>query len=143
MLPLTVHVKEYFQDRNYFEAVLASGELVAFDPFVSCAITLTDEEYEAGKGQKLEGKNFLVTEFTVYKHFEYDNRYHYMVAPHEGGIIEVYNHHKGIGHGSNNASDKWSRIIGIPARSPCGACKRLHARQRDVGDTRLFVPCVP
>lgn len=89
MLPLTVYVKEYFPDRNYFWGVLASGELVAFDPFVSCAITLTDEEYKAGKGAELERKNFLITEFTVYKNFEHENKYHYMVVPHEGGIIEV------------------------------------------------------
>jgi len=89
MLPLQLHVKEYFKDRNYCEAVLASGEIVAFDPFVSCAITLSDDDYNSGRGADIVKRNFLITDFSVQPWFEHDQRYHYMVTPNEGGIIAL------------------------------------------------------
>lgn len=89
MLPLQVHVKDYFHDRNYCEVVLASGEIAAFDPFVGCAIRLSDADYSAGKGAELKNKSFLLTAFSVAPWSDYDNRYHYMITPHEGGIIAL------------------------------------------------------
>lgn len=89
MLPLQLHVKDYFQDRNYCGAVLSSGEAVAFDPFVSCAICLNDDDYQAGKGAELKNRNYLITDFSVQPWFDQDNRFHYMITPNEGGIIAL------------------------------------------------------
>lgn len=89
MLPITLRVKKYHKNRNYFEAVLMSGDVVAFDPFVSCAIELSDNDYHAGKGEDLVGKNFVITGFCVQPWAEYDERYQYMVIPYEGEIKEM------------------------------------------------------
>ena len=89
MLPLQLHVKDYFYDRNYCEAVLASGEVVAFDPFVSCAIEMSDDDYRAEKGAELKNKSYLITSFSVQPWYDHDNRFNYMVTPNEGGIIEL------------------------------------------------------
>jgi hypothetical protein len=69
---------------------LASGEKVAFDPFVACAITLDDADYEEGKGAETEGKNYLLTSFSVQPWGEHSGyEYHYMITPNEGGIIAL------------------------------------------------------
>ena len=85
MLPLRIVTKEYNKDRNIFKAILPSDEIVFFDPFVGCAIDLSDDDYASGKGFEYENKAFLLTEFTVQKWGVTS----YMVTPNEGGIIEL------------------------------------------------------
>jgi hypothetical protein len=85
MLPLRIVTKKYDKDRNFFTAVLPSDEVVYFDPFVGCAIELTDAEYESGGGFEYENKAFLLTEFSVQK-FDVTS---YMITPNEGGVIEL------------------------------------------------------
>ncbi len=85
MLPLRLVTKEYDKDRNIFKAILPSDEIVYFDPFVGCAIELSDEDYAKGKGHEYENKAFLLTKFIVQK---WDVA-SYMITPNEGGIIEL------------------------------------------------------
>jgi hypothetical protein len=85
MLPLRIVTKEYDKDKNIFKAILPSDEVVYFDPFVGCAISLSDDDYYSGKGFDYENKAFLLTEFSVQK-WEVTS---YMVVPSEGGIIEL------------------------------------------------------
>ena len=89
MLPLTIHVTKYFKDKNFCEGSLASGELVAFDPFVCCAITLSDEDYAAGKGGDTVHKNYLLTSFSVQPWYLQDGQYHYEITPNECGLIAL------------------------------------------------------
>lgn len=87
MLPLQLYVKEYFEDKNYCEAVLASGEKVAFDPFVLRAVHLSDEDFQAGKGKEIKGRSCLVKSFIV-KSWEMDETgYNYVIIPDENGLI--------------------------------------------------------
>ena len=85
MLPLRLVTKGYDKDRNIFKAILPSDEVVYFDPFVGCAIELSDEDYASGKGYEYENKSFLLTEFSVQKW----DVISYMIVPSEGGIIEL------------------------------------------------------
>ena len=85
MLPMRLVTKEYDKDRNIFKAILPSYEVVYFDPFVGCAIELSDEEYAHDKGFEYENKAYLLTEFRVQKWGVTS----YMIVPNEGGIIEL------------------------------------------------------
>lgn len=85
--PVQLYVKEYFQELNTFEAVLASGEIVEFDPFVSNALELTDKEYGDGKGAEIKGKTFLITQFIVLP--DCSDHYEYVIIPRIGGLEEV------------------------------------------------------
>ena len=85
MLPIRIVTKKYDKDKNFFTAILPSDEIVFFDPFVSCAIELSDEDYEKGKGFEFENKAYLVTEFSVQK---WDIK-SYMIIPREGGLIDL------------------------------------------------------
>ncbi len=85
MLPFRIVTKKYRKDDNYFEAVLPSDEKVLFDPFVGCAIPLTDSEYEEGKGFEYENRSFLLTNFSV-QQWDINS---YMITPNDGGIIEL------------------------------------------------------
>ena len=60
MLPLRLATTEYDKDRNIFKAILPSEEIVYFDPFVLCAIKLSDEDYATGKGHEYENKVFIL-----------------------------------------------------------------------------------
>lgn len=85
MLPLRLVTKAYDKDRNIFKAILPSDEIVYFDPFVGCAISLSDDDYANGKGFEYENKPFLLTEFSVQKWGVNS----YMIIPSEGGIIAL------------------------------------------------------
>ena len=82
MQPLTLHIQliEYRKESNDFIAKTSLGESFVFDPFVSCALSMTDGEYRDGKGFELVGREFLMTHYTVTP----DNVY-----SHEGGIIDI------------------------------------------------------
>jgi len=80
MIPLRICITEYNPLSNNCRAQLQDDNFICLDPFVSCAINMTDEEYAAGEGHNLVGKTYLMTSYTVYKH---------EVVPHEDGMIEL------------------------------------------------------
>lgn len=59
---------------------MQNGNIIEIDPFVSCAIPLTDEEYHAGRGAEIVGKAYILTGYSVYPTH---------VLPHEGGMIAL------------------------------------------------------
>lgn len=79
MIPLLVTITAYDHGRNVCQAKLQDGRIIELDPFVSCAIKLTDEEYAANKGAEIVGKAFVMALYSVY----IDH-----VVPHEGGFVE-------------------------------------------------------
>lgn len=80
MLEKKITFTHYCHAGNTCKAKTETGEEFAIDPFVGCAIPLTDEEYEAGEGFKLVGKSYLMTQYSVYTN---------NVVPHEGGLIAL------------------------------------------------------
>jgi hypothetical protein len=87
MLPLKITIINYLQTKGYCTASLASGEIVMFEPFVSNAVELSDDEYEAGAGYEMEGVSFLLTDFIV-SPCEHES-YNYMIIANRGGMIPV------------------------------------------------------
>lgn len=77
MIDLKVKVISYDKKLNTCKANLSSGEIIDLDPFVGCAIPMTDEEYKNDKGFLTVGNDYVLTEYSVYKH---------NVVPHEGGM---------------------------------------------------------
>jgi len=80
MITVRVKITDYDKASNTCTAQLLNGDIIELDPFVGCAIELTDEDYENNKGFDIVGKTYLLTEYTVYK----DN-----VVPGEGGMLEI------------------------------------------------------
>ena len=80
MIAIRVKIIDYDQGANTCVAQLLNGDVFELDPFVGCAIEMSDDEYESGKGFELVGKDYILTEYTVYK----DN-----VVPIEGGMISL------------------------------------------------------
>lgn len=82
MQPLTLHIQliEYRKESHDFIAKTKMGESFVFDPFVACSLSMTDDEYEAGKGFEFVGREFLMTYYTVTSHNVYT---------HEGGLIDI------------------------------------------------------
>ena len=80
MIELRLKITKYFQGSNTCEAQLMNGNLISFDPFVGCALELSDEDYQEGKGKYLVGNEYLMTEYTVYKD---------QVVPSENGLIQL------------------------------------------------------
>lgn len=80
MITVRVKIISYDKDVNTCKAQLLSGDIIELDPYVGCAIALSDEDYYAGKGGDIVGKDFLLTKYSVYA----EN-----VIPHEGGMIAV------------------------------------------------------
>ena len=80
MIPLRIKITAYIKSKNVCNATLQNGNIIEVDPFVSCAIPLSDDEYRAGDGAKIVGKSFILTAYSVYP---------CGVTPHEGGMTEV------------------------------------------------------
>lgn len=80
MITVRVKIISYDKDVNTCKAQLLNGDVIELDPYVGCAITLTDEDYHAGKGGDIVGQSFLLTKYTVYAEH---------VVPHEGGMVAV------------------------------------------------------
>ena len=85
MLPLRLVTKEYDKYKNMFKAILPSDEIVYFDPFVGCAIELSDEDYANDRGFEYVNKAFLLTDFSVKRL----NIISYLIVPSEGGIVDI------------------------------------------------------
>jgi hypothetical protein len=80
LITLRVLITDYDKTTNTCKGELLNGDIIYIDPFVSCALPLSDADYHLGKGANIIGKEYLLTHYTVYK----DN-----VVPHENGIIEI------------------------------------------------------
>ena len=80
MIPILIKILSYDKELNNCIAELQNGNMIAFDPFVGCAIELSDDDYEKGKGFDVVGKSYILTEYSVYAH---------NVVPHENGMIEA------------------------------------------------------
>lgn len=80
MIPIQIEITEYDHARNVCKAKLQNGNIIEIDPFVSCAIPLTDEAYNAGRGAEIVGKSYILTGYSVYP---------IHVLPHEGGMIAL------------------------------------------------------
>lgn len=80
MIPVQIKITEYNFEFNTCNGMLQNGNYVCIDPFVGCAIKLTDDDYKAGKGSELVGKTFLLIAYSVYPDY---------VCVHENGMIEI------------------------------------------------------
>lgn len=80
MITLRLKVISYDNESNTCKAQLLNGDIVNFDPFVGCAIELSDEDYKNGFGSKLVDKSYLLTFYTVYRD---------AIVPHENGLLEI------------------------------------------------------
>ena len=80
MIPIQIKITEYYYDKNVCKAKLQNGNIIEVDPFVGCAIPLTDEEYNNGNGAYLVGKSYILISYSVYPTH---------VMPHENGMIEL------------------------------------------------------
>jgi len=78
MISVRVKIIGYDQAANTCIAQLLNGDVFELDPFVGCAIEMSDEDYEGGKGFELIGKSYILTEYTVYKS---------NIVPANGGMI--------------------------------------------------------
>ena len=80
MIPIQIEITGYNFDRNVCVAQLSNGNFIEVDPFVGCAVRLSDDDYVAGKGADLVGKKFVLTSYSVYPS---------TIVPHENGIVPV------------------------------------------------------
>jgi hypothetical protein len=80
MINLTVTVLSYDKSSNTCAAKDEFCRQFSFDPFVDCAIPLSDEDYHAGKGGQVVGKTYIMTKYSFDGHH---------VVPYSGGLIEV------------------------------------------------------
>ena len=85
MIPLIVTITEFRKDTNDCVAVLENGKKIILDPFVSCAIPQTEEDYESDKGFELVGQTYCMHEYSVYQN---------TVTPHKGGLLLVANYNR-------------------------------------------------
>lgn len=80
MIALRVEIAEYDKESNTCKGILLNGDIIVIDPFVYCAIPLSDEDYEAGKGGDIVGNVYILTIYDVTKDGVY---------PNNGGMIEL------------------------------------------------------
>lgn len=80
MITIRVKITEYDKDSNTCKASLLNGDIITLDPFVGCAIRMTDGEYHDGVGYSLVGKTYLLYKYSVYPDY---------VVPHEDGMVEI------------------------------------------------------
>ena len=80
MITVRVEIVGYDNHKNVCTGKLLNGDLIEIDPYVGCAIILSDDDYKKGKGADIVGKSYLLTEYTVYTQ---------NVVPHENGMIEL------------------------------------------------------
>jgi len=67
MIALRVKIVSYNKDVNTCKAELLNGDIIELDPFVACAVELSDEDYHSGKGGDIIGNSYILTEYHVYK----------------------------------------------------------------------------
>ncbi len=80
MITVRIKIIDYDKASNTCTAQLLNGGIIEVDPFVSCAIKLSDKDYESDKGFEIIGNSYLLIEYHVYKE---------SVTPSEGGMIKI------------------------------------------------------
>lgn len=81
----TITIYEYDKAKNYFTGKTSRGEHVYFDPFVSCAIDLSDDEYLEGKAFDYIGRAYVCFDYSVQVGLFGQS----MVIPSESGMVEI------------------------------------------------------
>ena len=80
MIPIRITISSYDKETNTCKATLLNGDVISLDPFVGCALELSDDDYEAGRGADVVGNTYILVEYTVYRE---------SVVPSEGGMIQL------------------------------------------------------
>lgn len=80
MITIRLTIVEYDKESNTCRAELLNGDVIQLDPFVFCAIPMTDEQYVDGFGFSLVGKTYILTKYSVSPD---------CVSPDDGGMIEI------------------------------------------------------
>tara|TARA_R110002096_G_scaffold327284_10_gene521339 strand:- start:4234 stop:4476 length:243 start_codon:yes stop_codon:yes gene_type:complete len=80
MIPILIYITEYNKESNSCKARLQDNKIIVLDPFVSCAIELSDDDCNNGEGHSIVGKTYILTEYSVYKS---------VVIPDENGMVEL------------------------------------------------------
>ena len=86
MIPVQVKITSYDKARNDCEAELLNGDIIKIDPYVGCAIELSDTDYYKGWGAEIVGNSYLLIEYSVYKS---------QVIPMENGMILIEESNEG------------------------------------------------
>jgi len=81
MIAVRIKIISYDTETNTCKGQLLNGDIVDIDPFVGCAIPLTDEEYFNGYGANIVGSSYILTHYTA----SVDN-----VVPYENGMTRIY-----------------------------------------------------
>ena len=85
MINQTVTIASYDKSKNYFTAKTSLGENILFDPFVTCAIELSDDAYLDGKAFEFVGKTYICFSYSV----QVWNDGMAMLTPDENGMAEI------------------------------------------------------
>ena len=80
MIPLQIRIKSYNKSTNTCQAYLQNGNIIDIDPFVACAVEMTDDEYNADKGYDMVDKSFVLIDYSVSP---------FWVIPTAGGMIDI------------------------------------------------------
>lgn len=80
MIPLWIKIIKYNFDKNVCKAILQDGKIIDIDPFVGCALELTDADYNEKKGYDIVGNIYILTDYSVHPG---------MVLPSEGGMTFI------------------------------------------------------
>jgi hypothetical protein len=62
MTSILIKVVSYDKDINCCTAE-CNGVMVEFDPYVLCALPLSDEEYQKGQGAQIVGNTYIVSDY--------------------------------------------------------------------------------
>lgn len=89
MFPLILKVTGYNREKNILIAKTQTRQEVEFDPFVSCAIELSEEGFKEGLAEKLCGNTYALTSFIVDESPFKNTVQDYLVIPSENGLSEV------------------------------------------------------
>ena len=74
MITLRVEIIEYDKETNLCKGRLLNGDIVVIDPFVYCALPLSDEDYDDDKGSDIVGNSYILTKFDVTPDDIYPNK---------------------------------------------------------------------
>lgn len=77
-LEITLKVISYDKETNTCRAIDSFGRDFDFDPFVSCAIKMTDEQYSDGFGFSIVGNRYVASAYS------FSNG---QLVPHVNGLV--------------------------------------------------------
>jgi len=77
-LEIVLRVIRYDKESNTCRAIDSFGRDFDFDPFVSCAIKMTDEQYAGDFGFSIVGNGYVASDYS------FSNG---QLVPHENGLV--------------------------------------------------------